>query len=302
METLGVSINLSKSIISKDIAEFAKKWKGHNVSFTPIGPGLILRSVRERKFIGMLLAEAWRLNLISIPALLDILQNPYGKKFPFKDFGLYLWSVVGIGSWLSKSQVEAYAITWAFSSIADKTLYQHTLWRSLLTISSDNIDNNLNKLKEEYTYFIRNWLKVYASRSWPFRLLELALKLIGPGFWIYVFSYERALSEMTNAKPLEKFKYGTWEEIQELAQSDFVPSISSIDWRSREQVKKLINHYDSLNQIFRGLALQGIPLGSGISVPEMIYEDPRIPYLNDRLKDTRSITRIIQQRSKPRGV
>jgi hypothetical protein len=185
--------------------------------------------------------------------------------------------------------VEANAITWAFSSVTDSTLFQHSLWRSLLEISTERFENNLTKLIAEKEYFTKNWWNVYSSRSWPFRLLELVLKLIGPGFWIYVSSYNRELSLLTESKPFEGFRYGTWEEIQELATNEYVPSISTIDWRSKEQVLRLVNYYDTLNCVFGRIALNGIPFGTGIEVPELVYKDPRIPYLSDRLNDTRSL-------------
>lgn len=64
MSSLGVSINLSKSVVSKDFCEFAKVWKGPNVQITPIGPGLVLRLIRDKKYVGAFLSEARKLNLI----------------------------------------------------------------------------------------------------------------------------------------------------------------------------------------------------------------------------------------------
>nr|QDH86714.1 MAG: RNA-dependent RNA polymerase [Mitovirus sp.] len=46
MDSLGVSINLNKSVISKDFAEFAKVYEGPGISFTPLGAGLILQTLR----------------------------------------------------------------------------------------------------------------------------------------------------------------------------------------------------------------------------------------------------------------
>lgn len=49
MKELGVSINLSKSIISDKFAEFAKKWLGPNdLDISPIGAGLIVNALRGR--------------------------------------------------------------------------------------------------------------------------------------------------------------------------------------------------------------------------------------------------------------
>lgn len=58
MKSLGVSINLSKSVNSEEFAEFAKVWKGPNVNITPIGPGLTLRLVRDKRYLAMYILEA----------------------------------------------------------------------------------------------------------------------------------------------------------------------------------------------------------------------------------------------------
>jgi len=65
MKSLGVSINLSKSVNAYAFAEFAKRWEGPNVSITPIGPGLTLRLVRDRKYMATYLLEALKLNLFN---------------------------------------------------------------------------------------------------------------------------------------------------------------------------------------------------------------------------------------------
>jgi len=61
MEMLGVEINLSKSVISKTFCEFAKRLKGPGIEYTPIGPGLILRFIRDRFYIGNVIREAAKL-------------------------------------------------------------------------------------------------------------------------------------------------------------------------------------------------------------------------------------------------
>jgi len=45
---LGVEMSLQKSIISKDFTEFAKKLRGKKYDFTPIGPGLLLFTIRNK--------------------------------------------------------------------------------------------------------------------------------------------------------------------------------------------------------------------------------------------------------------
>lgn len=49
MKNLGVSINMSKSIISSQFAEFAKKWLGPgDLDISPVGAGLIVNALRGR--------------------------------------------------------------------------------------------------------------------------------------------------------------------------------------------------------------------------------------------------------------
>lgn len=63
MKSLGVSINLSKSVNSFEFAEFAKNWTGPGVQITPIGPGLTLRSIRDRNYLAIYLLEGIKLSL-----------------------------------------------------------------------------------------------------------------------------------------------------------------------------------------------------------------------------------------------
>jgi len=62
MELLGLEINLSKSVISEKFCEFAKRLKGPNIDITPIGPGLILRFIRDIFYIGNVIRECRKLN------------------------------------------------------------------------------------------------------------------------------------------------------------------------------------------------------------------------------------------------
>lgn len=65
MRLLGVSINLSKSVQSSDFAEFAKVWMGPKVQITPMGPGLTLRLVRDKKYLTTYISTAWKLSFIN---------------------------------------------------------------------------------------------------------------------------------------------------------------------------------------------------------------------------------------------
>jgi len=75
MSSLGLDINLGKSVISKDFAEFAKRWRGPEIEFTPFGPGLILRSIRDRFYVGRVIAEAMKLSVVNSHSVLALIQT-----------------------------------------------------------------------------------------------------------------------------------------------------------------------------------------------------------------------------------
>lgn len=65
MSGFGVGISLSKSIISNEFVEFAKRvrtLKGEDYSI--IGPGLIMSAVRNRYLSAVVLADALRKDLV----------------------------------------------------------------------------------------------------------------------------------------------------------------------------------------------------------------------------------------------
>jgi hypothetical protein len=84
MEYLGVAINLSKSIQSDRFIEFAKRWVGpKGVKLTPIGPGLLLRTIRNKFYLPALFSEMFKLGLVTTfqELLATIQHRPYeGQK------------------------------------------------------------------------------------------------------------------------------------------------------------------------------------------------------------------------------
>jgi len=51
MKTLGLEINRQKSVESDKFTEFAKKLKGfEGLDYTPIGPGLLVQTIRSRAY------------------------------------------------------------------------------------------------------------------------------------------------------------------------------------------------------------------------------------------------------------
>jgi hypothetical protein len=235
MHTLGVSINLSKSIVSSDFAEFAKVWRGPSINITPVGPGLILRTVRDNKYKGILLGEAVRLNLIeTLPQLLTLING-------LKDPLLALWSTLGMGSARWENQVDAQAITWGLSSTHNSKLFLYCLGNAVKQCFLDEWRESILKNQTEKENFYTTWWKVYSSVGWPSRMLEFLLKLLGPGFWIYASSFKEMDETFSKPCPIHTYGYDNLLEIQRMVDLDPLLSVSSIDWREKKKVKA----YDS---------------------------------------------------------
>jgi len=76
---LGLDISLSKSLISKDILEFAKKLKGPEMVLTPLGAGVILQSLRHKYAIAVLFLEAVKCGYLSTSASVLEVANSFPK-------------------------------------------------------------------------------------------------------------------------------------------------------------------------------------------------------------------------------
>jgi hypothetical protein len=71
MSQLGVSINLSKSVISSRFAEFAKMWIGPGFEISPIGSGQLVQALRDRTSISLLINECISRQFFSLRELMN---------------------------------------------------------------------------------------------------------------------------------------------------------------------------------------------------------------------------------------
>jgi hypothetical protein len=70
MGILGLSVNRQKSVESKIFTEFAKKLKGyHNVDYSPLGPGLILQTLRSSSYCVRFPFELFSKGLVSLNSI-----------------------------------------------------------------------------------------------------------------------------------------------------------------------------------------------------------------------------------------
>lgn len=231
MNDLGVEINLTKSVISPRFAEFAKRWIGKDIDFTPIGPGLLLQAVRRKFFIPMLVKEAIRLNFITnLPQLLKIVK---GSPIPI----LTLWSAFGVESLKWVNRYDPLGIYQKIYPV-NKTPFINALASTLRVELIKKIDERIRKFNEESEYFFKNFLRITLIKSeWSTRILEILLRVLGPTYWIYHSALTR---ESIDAYTPPDFIY-VMKASEELISSmlEESPSLTgvSIKWSSRKEVR-----------------------------------------------------------------
>nr|UIW13840.1 MAG: RNA-dependent RNA polymerase [Rhizoctonia solani mitovirus 67] len=240
MEQLGVSINLSKSIESDRFLEFAKRWIGPGgVQFTPIGPGLILRLIRNKFYLAALFSEMFKLGLITtfqeLLARIQFLPAKWaGQKWNV------LWAAFGLRSFfITDGQVDRNLITWCFQAVGmDEAFMRYNIMNALLQDRLNAKRNAIKQLDTNIAYFLDNFWKLQVGRSWPNRMLEFCLKVFSPGPWAYFLEFIQTKLDLEQAVP--SANSGSWSNIQDLAKGSPAINIVDIDWRKKDQIREAI--------------------------------------------------------------
>lgn len=205
MGELGLSINFNKTLQSTSLVEFAKTWSGPYTNITPIGPGLILNSIRGDlylsdlfgKLCAMEVFKSFKTQLNAIPRLM-LLRKSISRPTNIILIWDILWSSVGpkffsmIQSSLDVSSLEE-QLKWVFS--VPKYLefdMIHILSVSFSRTMRDEARRSLWTGMKELIYFIRKflYLNIYGTNP-VVRLIEFLTRILSPGFWIYFTSIFR---------------------------------------------------------------------------------------------------------------
>jgi len=245
MKALGVSIQLSKSIVSKDTIEFAKRWFHQGVDLSPLGAGNILQTMRRPYFVGSLLREADQKSYTDLSKTVLGIKTAKGigfKKIPNNLVAFIFWTAFGLkGFTHDRGQVDTKVLTWCAHGgvTANPELFRYSFYNGLLTALLREAREALRKLDTEETFFYRNWYRMTGQSSWSMRLLESLLVLFAPGFWLYAYSFVLTREEL---KPPYRNCKGTWAdiaELSELAQSKYL----TVNWFERTAVRGHIKFF-----------------------------------------------------------
>jgi len=199
MEALGVPINLSKSLQSNRFAEFAKRWVGPGgVNLTPIGPGLILRTVRDTFYMPTVFLSLLELKYIqTFEQALAFIQTLPGKYQ--KEWVNVMWTAFGLNIPRQASQIHAQAISWSVSTMGWADFFLEPLYVSLVRLQGEIYENAKAKWSKNFEFFILNVWKTFVSRSLATRLLESLLMVFSPGLWSYMSLFYRQLFDLQQA-------------------------------------------------------------------------------------------------------
>nr|UNG44314.1 RNA-dependent RNA polymerase [Fusarium asiaticum mitovirus 3] len=251
MKLLGVEINLDKSVISTDFAEFAKRLKGpNNINITPIGPGLILRFIRDRFYIGSLLTEAIKLKWFRNT---DDVLNPVLERFPKKGniLTLVLWICSGAGgAFVAQPNSTDHLLTDRMVPIyfgryisPDNIILLNGLISSIGLAFMKQARWDLQAQKKELMKEINNLYNFKLRRHFVSRLtstmiLESLLLAFSPGFWLYMNKIsieheklESKFNELNNG-------FTDWEDVQRLINLDGTLNFMTLDWTNRSKIKE----------------------------------------------------------------
>jgi len=264
MSMLGVNINMSKSVVSSDMVEFAKRWVTPDYDLTPLGPGNILVTLREPFFLGTLFSEAKRKGFfndpISLRAVIDSLPSKY---FRWQDLSVALWTAIGIPEkphLFAKGAEKTPSAWYAFERGITQAHRDLSLYQSLRAIVGERNSNALSVIVDKELEFDRTWFhrSKTLSKDPSLRLLERLIRYFSPAYWCYALSfpndYERqllAIEELKSRFPMNTPQGGhVYGEIDKLIAWD--PSINgnSIDWRDRNQVKLQAKFFNELEKSF----------------------------------------------------
>jgi hypothetical protein len=244
MRMLGVDINLSKSLISKDFCEFAKRWLGPNgLDLSPLGPGLILRTVRNRYYLAALLSQMFGLKLISDlnATLVRVRDLP-----PFYKGQVWnaLWAAFGLNSFVLQGSLTGThnfmrALAWCFS-LTERTMSAapFLIKSAIVQVIIQDKAKAQSNLDKAVVHFIQNFWCTMTSKGWPNRVLEFLLKIVGPGVWAYFYGFIEQQQALNDAIGCLSKDYSVSGLLHTVAHSPFSIDVSKIDWKDRAAVKE----------------------------------------------------------------
>lgn len=269
MKLLGVEINLNKSVQSYDFAEFAKKWVGHECDISPIGPGLILQSIRDKTFVSNAIFELLRRNVHSYSRMFDIIRDsPKFIKVNMNEImgGLFASSIRCYTPEQLNDRSKERARNW-LSGVCNSPgmdgsymIREFFRYRTIKSLKSNILIGN-NKI----SFLFKHSLTSSQMRFKEFVLFDTIFIFFSPGFWNYLLSLNKTIVEcesnlhLVSQVNLEQWLEYSYPKRWELLSHELMvmaggSSSPSIDWSKQDDVKKARELAKDLQSCFTNLS------------------------------------------------
>lgn len=235
MHTLGVGINPSKSIISYDVVEFAKRWLTPYGEISPLGPGNILNCSRNNGALGSLLYEAHQKGYFNNSGhLLNLLPNLPGTYS--SHMALALNTMFGLtGCFHPKGQLDTRVLSWcSYGEMSDPLLIRYSFYNGLLQTLITELRDKVRTNRKSEEDFLRNIPRITGVKSKTLRFLELLSLPLNPGLYLYLISVVRTEKEILEETAfLFQNREGSWDDIKMIADRSpqIVPAL--LDWGTK---------------------------------------------------------------------
>jgi hypothetical protein len=273
MEALGLEIKLGKSVISTRFTEFAKKLKGPNLNFTPIGPGAILSACRSGYMIPAVFMSAIGSIITSPQEVLDLVNKvPSGlvaRPFLGKFMSLVLWQLFNakgpMTRYVNRLGRDVTSLLNLNSDMFNHTaspIYVH-IFDSMSFLYTKDMRSKIVAAKTPMVTFITNCLPLLVSSSPSLRVLETLIKPINPGFWVYLKeafiapiilddAWTQTFETLPNGGPSNFDSYSNyWSCIRHLADADNRVSILELKFTKSENKMRARYYQDLYNDMKR---------------------------------------------------
>lgn len=188
MESLGVSINDSKSLVSNHFSEFAKKLRGPKIDYTPLGPGLLVQTIRNNYCLGKCLLELMGFFPFSLDALKVLLKDrpSFLKAKSFET----IWQVLFTGICSIEWRIDVGTIILYLNSFELNPTSDLLSILNELTFKTEKALRDRNeKMGRNFRFFTNNWYKTFVSTRSYLWILESMMLIVSPGFWQYLLPF-----------------------------------------------------------------------------------------------------------------
>lgn len=200
--SLGVEINLSKSVVSESgFCEFAKRWCSPNYDYSPVGAAALLKAFRNGSFLVGLYQDLSDKSFDLFPyhvvgSFTKVLAYYTRKSQKAAAFASVLATLGPTGSfslplsdWIALANQPRVWGGWLPPGLAHAVLWTITSYNRM------ERDQAIQKASERLSHFYANWIGV--AKGYP-----ALITIFSPGFWIYILT----LTELVNA---ERVAYST---------------------------------------------------------------------------------------------